>query len=378
MGEQVLLYRALTIFLKALTNEISIDQDVLKRLDREGLGFTPVRPIKSLSYIDKYSISGFLYGIISVFFLVLSPLYFLIQAIQFAFVNRGGERFSHDLSNDLVFVANSRVEHLMTRINVKGRVGYLNINQPNIKNQPSVYTQLSWLDYWLAYLYSLSSMFYLLWYLKDKKDILQVYVAYEWFLVYIGLSKIKSHRRTVYFANHYDRWAVMFDQLFAKDSLTLLQHGLLPDSLVLSYKLKNINHIYYLTQGSHRRFKSLFNGGNIRFSQLDLSIKLTDVKSSKRTVLMIGQPHSIKSEINIIKNLKNEFNIFVKPHPLYDATEYKKLDGITLIEDKSFYPNVDIALCYESTLGIEYEASGVQVVWWKGMDVNDIYSAIKK
>ena len=369
------MYKGLSIFLKAVKNEISIDKNVLKRLGREELSFTPVRPIKSLSYIDKYSISGFLYSIISVFFWVLSPLYFLIQAIQFSFVKRGG---GHDLSNDLVFVANSRIEHLMTRINVKSRLSYLNINQPNTTNQSSVYTQLSRSDYWLAYLYALSSIFYLWWHLKDKKDILQAYVAYEWFLVYIGLSKINCNNCTIYFANHYDRWAVMFDQLFARNNLVLLQHGLLPDSLQLSYQLKNINYIYSLTLDSHRRFKSLFNCESVRFSQLDLSIKLTDVQSSKRTVLMIGQPHSIKSEINIIKSLKNEFNIFVKPHPLYDATEYKKLDGITLIEDKGFYPNVDVALCYESTLGIEYEASGIQVLWWKGMDVNDIYPAIKK
>jgi len=38
---------------------------------------------------------------------------------------------------------------------------------------------------------------------------------------------------------------------------------------------------------------------------------------------------------------------------------------------------VDVALCYESTLGVEYEASGVEVVWWKGMEENAIFSALK-
>ncbi len=377
MGVQALLYKALGVFLKAVENEISIDKDLLKRLDRETLSFTPVRPIKSLSYIDKHSISGVLYSIISMCFFIFSPFYFLIQAIRYFFANRGGEKFSNHLLNDFVLVANGRVEHLMTRISVEGKVDYLNINQPHRHNQPSVYKLLSWSDYGKAYLYSVSAVFLLLWSLKDKRDIVQAYVAYEWFLVYIGLSKIKCNRRTVYFANHYDRWAVMFDQLFATENLTLLQHGLLPDSLQLSYKLRNINRIYALTRDSQRRFKSLFDCEHVRFSQLDLLINLVDVQSNKQSVLIIGQPHSIMSEINFIKKLTDEFDVFVKPHPLYDATEYKKLDDITLIEDKNLYPNVDIALCYESTLGVEYEASGVKVIWWKNMNINDIYSAVK-
>ncbi|VAW45701.1 hypothetical protein MNBD_GAMMA03-833 [hydrothermal vent metagenome] len=376
MGGQVLLYKALGIFLKAVENEISIDKDLLKRLNSETLNFTLVRPIKSLPYIEKYSISDVLYRIISMCFFVFSPLFFLIQAVKCYFANRGGG-FSNDLLNDVVLVANSRVEHLIIRIRERGKIDYLNINQPHKNNQPSVYKLLTWFDYGKAYIYSVSAIFYLLWCLKDKRDILQGYVAYEWFLVYIGLSKIKRNSRTVYFANHYDRWAVMFDQLFAAENLILLQHGLLPEYLQLSYKLKNINYIYALTSDSQEVFKRLFDCKDVCFYQLDLSISLVDIQSNKRSVLIIGQPHSITLEIKFIKKLTDDFDVFVKPHPLYDATEYKKLDGITLIENRGLYPKVDIALCYESTLGIEYEASGVEVVWWKGMDAGRVSSVIK-
>ena len=42
------------------------------------------------------------------------------------------------------------------------------------------------------------------------------------------------------------------------------------------------------------------------------------------------------------------------------------------------FPHVDVALCFESTLGVEYEASGVKVIWWKGMDMDSIYMAVKE
>lgn len=378
MEEQALLFNVLGAFLNAVKNEISIDKEVLKRINRDALNFTPIRPIKSLQYIDKYAISGFLYGIIAMLFLIFSPLYFLIRALKSFVVKKGRRKFFSDLSGDLVLVANSRIESLMARVNTKGKLTYLNINQPKASKQLSVHALLDWRDYLLAYFYAVCAVFYLFWSIQDKRDVLQAYVAYEWFLVYIGLSKIEENSdRRIYFANHYDRWATMFDQLFVNENVTLLQHGLLPRNLKLSYKLKHVNNIYVLNRSSQEVFKSLLEGLNPDFFQLESMITLTDIQCNKKAVLVIGQPHSIESEIKLIKKIVDEFEVFVKPHPLYDATEYEKLKGVRLIKQKDFYPRVDVALCYESTLGVEYEASGVEVVWWKGMEENAIFSALK-
>jgi len=213
--------------------------------------------------------------------------------------------------------------------------------------------------------------------LEDKRDILQGYVAYEWFLVYLALSRRKDGIDTVYFANHYDRWAVMFDRLYADKNVVLMQHGILPEALNLSYKLKNLSQVFAYNEQSEKIFKNMFECKKTRFERLDISLPLVDVNTKKKTILIIGQPHSLGSEVDIVESLNDKFKFFVKPHPLYDSSDYKKLSNVTLIEDRNFYPKVDVALCYESTLGLEYEASGVKVIWWKGMSKHEIIMRIK-
>jgi len=278
---------------------------------------------------------------------------------------------------DLVLVANSRVEYLVKKATPTKSLIFLNINQPHKENIFHVYQFLRLRDYFHAYLFAIYAVFYLLWKLENKRDIMQVYVAYEWVLVYLALSRCKDGIDTIYFANHYDRWSVMFDQLYADKSVALIQHGILPEDLNLSYKLKNLSKVFAFNDHSVKIFKNMFECENTQFERLDISLSLADVNTKKKTILMIGQPHSLESEIKIVKSLGSEFEIFVKPHPLYESSEYKKLSNVTLIEDRGFYPKVDAALCYESTLGLEYEASGVKVIWWKGLNMHEIITQIK-
>jgi len=121
----------------------------------------------------------------------------------------------------------------------------------------------------------------------------------------------------------------------------------------------------------------MFDCTKAQFEKLDISLALVDVNSRKKTVLIIGQPHNMEGEIRIAKTLADDFDVFVKPHPLYDSSEYRKLDHLIVIDDVDFYPKVDLALCYESTLGYEYEASDARVVWWKGVDFNEIILHVK-
>jgi hypothetical protein len=124
-------------------------------------------------------------------------------------------------------------------------------------------------------------------------------------------------------------------------------------------------------------FEQIFNLKNIQYEKLPLSLKLSAVKSDKTTILVIGQPHSRDMEVVIIKSLISQYEIYIKPHPLYSDKKYKNIKGVHIIDDRSFYPKVDLALCYESTLGLEYEASGVNVLWWKDYDIKSIYDLVK-
>lgn len=50
-------------FYDAITDEISVEKDVLKRLGKINLKFTPLRSIKSISLIEKYNVNLFMYSI---------------------------------------------------------------------------------------------------------------------------------------------------------------------------------------------------------------------------------------------------------------------------------------------------------------------------
>ena len=365
------------IFLDAVNNEINIDRNLLKRLGRVELTFTPLRGLKSLKYIDKYNISNFIYGVLAFVFCIISPAYFLIKMLKAISARNEQMRSEIIVPKRVVLVANGRVMHLIKRLNLGEAVGYLNTNQPNNQNICHVYRFLGVREYLYAYFHAIISVFYLLWKLEDKKDILQVYVAYQWFLVYLALSKKKDDIETLYFANHYDRWAVMFDQVFADKNIVLVQHGILPENLILGYKLKNLSKVFAFNDSSVEIFKKMFDCSHTKFEKLDISLSLVEVNRERKTILIIGQPQSMNIEIEIAKTLSNDFDVFVKPHPLYDSSEYRKLDHLIVIDDVGFYPKVDLVLCYESTLGYEYEASDVRVVWWKGVDFNEIILQVK-
>lgn len=373
------MFYSFSIFLDAVNNEISIEKDLLKRLARNDLTFTPLRALKTLKYIDKYHISNTIYTLLGLIFVVVSSVYFFVKMLKAIFSRKNYLSSENIDKRNLVLVANGRVEYLFKKLNLEKNIKFLNINQAHKQKVCHAYRFLGLKDYLLAYVYAISSVPYLLFNLNDKKDILQSYVAYEWFLVYIALLKIRDEVRNVYFANHYDRWAVMFDQLFADKKVVLLQHGILPEDLELSYKLKNINQIYSFDEKSTDVFKKLFNCQNTNFQLLDISLKLTNVYSRKKTILIIGQPHSMKQEIAIAKRLQtlDAFEIYIKPHPLYDSNGYKQIKDVILIQDRNFYPKIDLALCYESTLGLEYEASGVPVIWWKDMNNENIEKLCK-
>jgi len=364
--------KRLAIFFDAINNEIDIDVDLIKRLGRADLTFTPLRGLKTLKYIEQYNISSLTYTLLAILFTVLSPLYFIVKMFQFLPKVGGNITIGSDFEEDLILVANGRVEYLYNKVNNIQTGLLLNVNQFDSNKRHSFYQFLSARDCFSAYFYSVISVILFLFNGNKRHHVLQLYVAYEWFLVYAALSKNKDKFNKVYFANHYDRWAVMFDRIFENSNLVLLQHGILPESLDLRYKLKNLNCIFTLDNASVDIFQRMFFCPNTQFKRLDITLPLAHIKNIKQTVLIIGQPNCIQEEIEIAQRIRDNFDVFVKPHPLYDNTEYRKLKNVIVVTDNKFYPKVNIALCYESTLGVEYEASGIPVLWWKGMSCSDV------
>ena len=203
------------IFFDAISNEISIENDILQRLNVHNLSFSPLRSIKTLKYINKYKISLFMYSLLCIIFIFLSPLYFLVKLVKNIKLNQK----IVTINSNVILLANGKTRYLYNKLNKNEDYTYININQKDKKDVVSIHTFLSISDYFKAYILAVSSVFYILFKLNKKTDILQVYVAFEWFLIFIGLTKIKSNVDTIYFSNHYDRWAVLFDQLFKEKKI---------------------------------------------------------------------------------------------------------------------------------------------------------------
>ncbi|CAN0602459.1 unnamed protein product, partial [Ectocarpus sp. 12 AP-2014] len=208
------------------------------------------------------------------------------------------------------------------------------------------------------------------------------YVTFSWFLSYHVMQRISGDVKSVYFSNHYDRWAVLFDQVFSDKWVCMLQHGILPDTLELSYKLKNLNVIFAIDGESELKFSKLFDlSQTVEFRRRSLHISLAGLDHCTKSVLIIGQPHSVKRELALIDLIGAELpqvSLFIKPHPLYGKKQYEASRYGEIISENDYYPKVDVAICLESTLGVEYERAGVEVLWWHDASPEKMVIELKK
>jgi len=366
------------LYLNATLNEIAIDKEALTRLFNIQMDFVPIRAIKTLDFIRKFKISKYIYLIFGIFFFLLYPFIAFIQMI-IEYMSKCKLPKNIQGFKDIALHSHHNLIPLIEKNNLAQNTIFIDIkNNNNCKQQNHLHISqiLTSIDFLLAYVYSLRSLVYLFIKLENKTDILQGYTSYKWFLVYIGLQKIEHKINIVYFSNHYDRWSVMYDDLFKSKNLIHIQHGILPTKLTLPYKLSNINCIYILNKESATIYDTLFNNTHVNYIQASTSLNLTDINTDKFTILIIGQPHCIDKEIEIINAIDKKFFIYIKPHPLHSSQKYKILSNVYIIEDKKIFPHVNLALCYESTLGLEYQSLCVDVLWWKDMDIKDILREI--
>lgn len=372
---------------KAISNEIAIDKDVMKRINAETLPFTPLRPLKSLHYLRKIPGKTVFYLFLNASFLFLSPVLFGLQLFStIKYKYHLDKPSSFDTNANIILQSNNRTLSLFKN-NILSDNNYYLIKFDKSLDCENCLHILQFIStpqilkcYFEAVIYVIKNIPMI-----NNFNLLQCYVAFDWFVKYYALKAIPfQDNQDVYFSNHYDRWAVMFDLVLKRQKLNLIQHGVLPPDLHLPYKISHLDFIYTIDKQSQLTFNSLYNlKSNIQFKLLNSTLNLSKTPYEK-SVLIIGQPHSAIREIEIVKELiKNKDNIdmiYIKPHPLYPIDIYRSLDSssIQIIEDSSYFPEVTVALNYESTLGLEYKASGIPVIDIKGQAKCDIILEVKK
>jgi hypothetical protein len=219
--------------------------------------------------------------------------------------------------------------------------------------------------------------------IKHPVEVLQTYVLFEYFMLCIGLEKLKHEGMVSYwYSNHYDRWSVLLDGV-GKNNV-LMQHGFVNEKFKLPYRLKNVKKLYYIDKKSINIFKNniIYFRDDMEVIQLENTLKLQSIKNKKKAIFLISRHAQLGFDIELIELLKKlDIIIFINHHPLFDNKPYRKaFDGLmwcVLIEDNEYYPDVDIVISGHSTLAVEYELLGKDIIWIPEESKESIFEKLK-
>jgi hypothetical protein len=213
-----------------------------------------------------------------------------------------------------------------------------------------------------------------------RTAILQTYIAWEWFLTWQVLPQAVSPTSGLWYANHYDRWAVLLDRLPAGGRRCLVQHGFARE-VPLPYRQCRVSEVFYFDQGTRRILQGALRPTcQPRWTAMQARLKLTPLEDAQRlrslgvqrrpTVLMIGQPVEPDLERELLSLLARELPdvvLLYKAHPLYgrSGAAHVPAPPVQIVWDRNLFPAADVVLSGGSWLGVEYESTGTPVVWYK-------------
>lgn len=199
------------------------------------------------------------------------------------------------------------------------------------------------------------------------------YIVIKWLLVRLSLDRINF--ANCWMAEHFDRWAVLLDSYVEdrKDiKLHLVQHGTLASLGVeskfaysLPYKLRNVTYLYVFNEASKAIFlENVLCRVPTKTSFYKPILHLSEVDGEQTKVLVVGHRVCEVFHLELIKmlNAHVDVQVFYKPHPLVAPSENVKKFPWNMINDKSYFPRVDIVVSYPSTLAEEYQAADIPVV----------------
>jgi hypothetical protein len=259
----------------------------------------------------------------------------------------------------------------------------------------TVFDIVSFQQIWLSYLYSLSSYFELI--RKEKGNgALYSINSYDFFLTYHALKNLPENTEII-FCNQKDRWALLFGA-FTNLHRTLVQHGtsfskgrppyflndiaeyFVDDDLFvykMPYKINSIDTLYafnhleakYINRSEITNFCD-----DIHYIGYYLT-KLQDKRKDCKSILIVGYYNQFKTEEHFLLQYfsKTNYHIYLKTHPTIGIKPYRKLlkkYNFELIQGNIF-PNVDYVFSYQSTLGLEYEAKKIKVIYYNDIRDND-------
>ncbi len=218
-------------------------------------------------------------------------------------------------------------------------------------------------------------------------DRLQTYCALEWMVTWRVLARELEFSEEVWLANHLDRWAVLVDRLTIDAKRVCMQHGCLHAGHTMPTRLDRCSRMYYFDEPSRSRFMSdvLSDTTETKWCLVSAGLRLVDfgLPPGVPSVLMVGHPSQIDFERCLTEQLlasRPDLLVVIKPHPSFTNKGYVNFpeQRVRWANEPDVFPRVDVVACQRSTLGLEYEASGVSVVWLADHNVGEAWDLITR
>lgn len=373
---------------QAVENEISTDESLYLVAGKapKNYGFLP-RPTKWISQTKRTpgQINTFAYLLKVLWLAGGSTLYFFKEGLLalvplFTHSNRIEESY---LQTEFALAFSTRATELINR-NTMGKDPLAWIFLPWVPHklipdsvtQFDIFSFLTFSDLARTFYLSVASVYSIRRHPQTAPWTLQSYTAFRWFLTRIALSKIKGGHFVT--TEHFDRWAVLIDQVVRYDaqaSLTIVQHGsvsglsaseLFP--IKLKYRLRSVQKLFAYDEGSALAFKNhILDAAFCRpeVHYFTPQIVLSDEKiQGSYVILFVGHPVCEDFHLRLWNELSAKENIFAyyKPHPTTPCGPAIEAASWKIIRDKTFYPKVHLLVSYPSTLVNEYANSGIDSV----------------
>ena len=216
-----------------------------------------------------------------------------------------------------------------------------------------------------------------------KTDVLfRSFASFEFYMVCFCFSQLDDSNEVIY-TSTYSRWGYLFGNLFIKT--VFLQHGMLGNNLPYLIKAGCPTVGYFLNEEEKSNCCRQLFSANPETHYLE-GLKFTSneklMSNGKRNVLIVCNLIHFDKEAKLAKGLYdlNNYNIYLKPHPLDTYDRYMALSKEVpiLILNKKDYPKVDLVVSYNSTLAIEYRDAGVKVIWHDEKTAQDIIKEVNR
>jgi len=368
-------------YFKALSNEIAIDiirYDTI-RIAPEEMGFLP-RPVNIRTKISSLRLARSIAFLLKLFWLSGGALIFyfveMIKLTRFFTITRISKE---ELSNCNTFLLaySARAAQIIPTITSIQPDCIMTVPWEKVDvvgYKISFFSLLSLKDAFYVLLLAITSV-YKFNLTTDREWILQTYTAFRWFSIRVAINKIKGE---FFIAEHFDRWAVLTDcyieslilESYEQSKLQLIQHGILKDiemkgqKIILPYRLKNVSKLWVYDEYSKDYFISFILdtlGNNFDVKYFSSNIDLIEIDNNfKKSVMFIGHPACENFHINILSEMqKMGIYCIYKPHPKNASSKKVYMQDWFVVEQKDYFPKVDLLISYPSTLVQEYESQGI-------------------